>query len=204
MQVSEPYSPAADQSGRRALAIAALRLLNRRDGGRTARAQYASADNMTLQLSALSCMLALGNGVSELADFYDQWQGERLVLDKWFGIQVMEGDPWTAVPIAERLTRHPDFNWQNPNRFRAVMGALAANHAGFHAANGSGYKLLADWLITLDPVNPQTAARMCAAFQSWRHYDDARQAHAQAELERIADTPDLSRDMREMVGRMLA
>tara|TARA_R110002020_G_scaffold10051_15_gene38951 strand:+ start:801 stop:3347 length:2547 start_codon:yes stop_codon:yes gene_type:complete len=204
MQVTAPYRPDAEQSGRRALGNAALRLLNRRDGGMRARAQYASADNMTLQLSALSCMLALGNGVSELADFYDQWQGERLVLDKWFGIQVMEGDPWTAVPIAERLTHHPDFNWQNPNRFRAVMGALAANHAGFHAADGSGYKLLADWLIKLDAKNPQTAARMCAAFQSWRHYDDSRQAHARAELERIAATPDLSRDMREMVGRMLA
>ncbi|WP_158964206.1 aminopeptidase N [Chachezhania sediminis] len=204
MQVREPYAPNADQAGRRALRNAALAFLNRRDGAMRARAQYSAADNMTMQLAALGCLLAAGNGVSELEDFYDQWQGERLVLDKWFAIQVMQADPWGAVPTTARLTQHSDFMWQNPNRFRAVFGSLAGNHAGFHAADGAGYRLLADWLIRLDAVNPQTAARMCAAFQTWRHYDAGRQLNARAELERIAATPDLSRDMTEMVGRMLS
>jgi aminopeptidase N len=93
---------------------------------------------------------------------------------------------------------------KNPNRFRAVLGALAGHHAGFHRADGAGYALLADWLIRLDPVNPQTAARMMTAFQTWRRYDAGRQAHAKAALERIAATPGLSRDGAEMVGRMLA
>ena len=77
------------------------------------------------------------------------------------------------------------------------------HHAGFHHANGAAYKLLADWLITLDPINPQTTARMMAAFQSWRRYDQGRQELIHNQLERIAQTKKLSPDTSEMVGRIL-
>jgi aminopeptidase N len=63
--------------------------------------------------------------------------------------------------------------------------------------------LLADWLIKLDPVNPQTAARMSTAFETWPRYDADRQAQIRAELSRIQATPGLSRNLGEMVGRML-
>ena len=158
---------------------------------------------MTLQLSALSCLLAAGRGEAELAAFYDQWQHDRLVMDKWFSLQVAYAAPDKTATVAETLTKHADFNWKNPNRFRAVFGALTMNHAGFHAADGTGYKLLADWLIRLDPVNPQTTARMCRAFQTWRRYDVDRQALIETQLNRIAATPNLSRDSSEMITRML-
>ncbi|MDA9352266.1 aminopeptidase N C-terminal domain-containing protein, partial [Ascidiaceihabitans sp.] len=82
------------------------------------------------------------------------------------------------------------------------LGALAGHHAGFHAKDGSGYALLADWLIKLDPVNPQTTARMCSAFQTWRRYDQIRQSLIGTQLDRIANTPNLSRDTAEMITRI--
>ncbi len=202
-RVDAPYSPDAEQAGKRALTAAALALTTRLDGGEMAAAQFARADNMTLQLSALGCLLSAGRGEAELAAFRERWQDDRLVMDKWFALQVAHAAPERAVEIARRLTEHSDFNWRNPNRFRALFGALAMNHAGFHRADGAGYELLADWLIRLDPVNPQTAARMCNAFQTWQRYDENRQAMIRAQLERIARTPNPSRDMSEMVGRML-
>ena len=123
-------------------------------------------------------------------------------MDKWFGLQVIEAKPDDAADTAKALTRHRDFNWKNPNRFRATLGALSMHHAGFHARDGSGYALLADWLIRLDPVNPQTTARMCSAFQTWRRYDAIRQSMIGKELERIAATPGLSRDTTEMITRI--
>ena len=202
--VDAPYSPDAEQAGKRALGGAVLRLLTRLDGGKAAAAQYAKADNMTLQLSALGCLISAGKDEAEVQAFYDQWKHDRLVIDKWFGLQIMQATPEASVPTAKALTEHPDFNMKNPNRFRATLGALAGHHAGFHAADGSGYALLADWLIRLDPVNPQTTARMSTAFQTWTRYDAGRQAHARAALERIAATPGLSRDTTEMVQRILA
>jgi aminopeptidase N len=204
MRVTGPYIPDAEQSGKRALGNAMLGLITRRDGGALAARQYAEADNMTVTLAALACLLRAGKGGPELAAFHERWQDDRLVMDKWFGLQIMEATPEAAVETARRLTGHPAFDMKNPNRFRAVLGALAGHHAGFHRADGAGYALLADWLIRLDPVNPQTAARMMTAFQTWRRYDAGRQAHARAALERIAATPGLSRDGAEMVGRMLA
>jgi len=125
-------------------------------------------------------------------------------MDKWFGLQVMEADPEDAFEVVAGLTEDPDFNWKNPNRFRAVFGSLALHHAGFHHASGAGYALLADWLIKLDPVNPQTTARMCSAFQTWKRYDADRQALIKTQVERILATPDLSRDTSEMLSRIIS
>ncbi|WP_171210443.1 aminopeptidase N [Ruegeria sp. HKCCA5426] len=201
--IDAPFSPDADQSGKRALGGAALALTTRLDGGAKAAVSYETADNMTLKLSALSCLLRAGKGEAELTTFYDQWKHDRLVVDKWFGLQVAMAAPESAADSARKLTEHPDFNWKNPNRFRAVMGSLAMNHAGFHREDGAGYALLADWLIKLDPVNPQTTARMCSAFQTWKRYDAGRQDLIRTHLRRIADTADLSRDTTEMVSRIL-
>ena len=198
-----PFSPDADQAGRRALRLACLALLTRLDGGRRAAGLFAGAANMTESLGAIGCLLDAGRGQAELSAFHDRWKGNRLVIDKWFAIQVTYGDPAQAATTAGRLAQHADFEWKNPNRFRALLGALAANHAGFHEASGAGYRFYADWLIRLDPLNPQTTARMTTAFETWRRYDADRQAMARAELERIAGTPDLSRNVTEMVGRML-
>ncbi len=201
-QVSARYQPDADQSGRRALGSAALSLITRLDGGALAGVEYTKADNMTLQLSALGCLIKAGKGEDQLRAFYDQWKDDRLVIDKWFGLQVALSDPGKTAHAAQALTDHADFNWKNPNRFRAVFGALAMNHAGFHHSSGAAYTLLADWLIQLDPVNPQTTARMCSAFQTWRRYDEDRQALIGTQLDRIAATPNLSRDVTEMITRI--
>jgi len=202
-QVKGPYSPDAGPSGRRVLANSALWLLSCLDGCKQAQAQYDAADNMTQQISALGCLQYFGHGADATQAFYDQWQHDRLVIDKWFAMQVSNTRPDQTVATAQALTEHADFDMKNPNRFRAVFGALAWHHAGFHRADGAGYRLLADWLIKLDPVNPQTTARIITAFQSWRRYDTGRQALMRAELERIMSTPDLSGDTGEMVGRIL-
>ena len=125
-------------------------------------------------------------------------------MNKWFAIQIAAAEPNRAVETATRLAAHPDFDWKNPNRFRSVVGALTGNQAGFHRSDGSGYAFVADWLIRLDPINPQTTARMVAAFDSLRRWDSVRQDLMRAELRRIGDTPGLSGDTTEMVTRLLS
>ncbi|MEP0964399.1 MAG: aminopeptidase N [Roseobacter sp.] len=201
-QVTETYLPNADQSGRRSLSNAALSLIAKTEGCARAQEQFDTADNMTQQLAALAVLLRDGSGDQALQAFEKQWKDDRLVMDKWFGLQVIQAAPENAAATTDALTQHTDFNWKNPNRFRSVLGALTAHHAGFHTGTGAGYELLADWLIKLDPVNPQTTARMCAAFQTWRRYDAKRQDKIAAALDRILSTPDLSRDSTEMLTRI--
>ncbi|MDC0657269.1 aminopeptidase N [Leisingera sp. SS27] len=201
--VDGPYSPDAESAGKRALNGRILSLLTRLDGGEQAARQYASADNMTQQYAALGGLMKAENGAAQSQAFFDQWQDDRLVMDKWFALQIACAAPEKAAATAAVLTRHPLFDMKNPNRFRAVMGALAGNHAGFHHGSGEGYQLLAENLIALDSLNPQTTARMCAAFQTWKRYDAGRQSLIRAQLSRIAGTDGLSRDTTEMVTRIL-
>ena len=203
MATPGPYSADARDAGRRALRVQAVALLARVDDGAKAQEMFARANNMTEQLGAWGALLAIGAGQEETAQFYRQWAQDRLVLDKWFAAQIAHAAPDRAVSIAQALTEHADFEWKNPNRFRSVIGALGMNPAGFHTPDGSGYRLVSDWLIRLDGVNPQTAARMSTLFETWRRYDTGRQALIRAELERIMAQESLSRDMREMVGRVL-
>jgi aminopeptidase N len=142
-------------------------------------------------------------GTDEAQTFHDRWRHDRLVMDKWFAVSVATTHPDRLAATVDRLTAHPDFTIKNPNRFRAVLGAMSGHHAGFHHASGSGYAMLADWLIRLAALNPQTAARMSTGFETWTRYDAGRQAHARRALERILATPGLSRDLGEMAGRLL-
>ncbi|RMF39938.1 MAG: aminopeptidase N [Alphaproteobacteria bacterium] len=206
MASTGPYDPGAEAAGRRSLRAAALYYLTRRDPeARLAREMWQRADNMTDSMTALTRLVAAdAPGVEDaLAAFHDRWKHDRLVIDKWFGLQAGSSPPDKALARTRALAEHPDFDWKTPNRFRALIGGFVANTTAFHAADGSGYRFLTDWLLTLDPVNPQVAARTAGAFETWPRYEPGRQALIRAELQRLAGTRSLSRNSREMVERML-
>ncbi len=124
-------------------------------------------------------------------------------MDKWLVLQATSPQAG-ALARVQALAGDPAFPWKNPNRFRSLIGAFAtANPVRFHAAGGAGYAFFADWILKMDAVNPQTAARCAGAFETWRRYDDARQARVRGELERIMASPALSRDLGEIAGRVL-
>ena len=200
----EVSAPLADTQSGAIARLAALAWLSRLDGGERAAEVWAKARNMTERMGALTQLVRAGRAEAALAGMEAQFGANRLVMDKFFTVQPMAAEPAQAVGIAQSLAARADFDWQNPNRFRALIGGLGANHAAFHAGDGSGYDFVADWLIRMDAVNPQTAARMTSLFETWPRYDAGRRARARAALERIAARPGLSRNTAEMVTRILA
>ena len=197
------YSPDGDAPGQRALANRLLSLAARRDPD-LARSALAAASNMTDRLAALAPLVRAGQAQGELAAFHTEWAGTDLVIDKWFAMQTGLAPADQALDVAQRLQNHDDFTWQVPNRFRSLVGGLIGNTAAFHRADGASYVWLADWLMKIDKLNPMLAARMSAAFETWRRYDEGRQGLILEQLERLASADGLSRDMGEMVGRMRA
>ena len=202
-QLAGPFSPDAASCGARALSALALRLISYVDGGTLAAKQFATATTMSLQLPALGNLNRHAQGSEAISQFYQQWRNERLVIDKWFSLQVSTCPASQAVSVARILLQHPDFTLKNPNRFRALVGALAMTPAAFHQADGSAYALVVDQLIALDDINPQLCARMTTVFETWRRYDGARQELMRAALCRLAAKPNLSRDTKEMVTRLM-
>ena len=168
-----------------------------------AAAQYDAADNMTDRQGALMVLCGLEHPAREerLAAFYDRYQGNALVIDKWFTLQALSLHPQVLGHI-KALAAHPDFTLKNPNRVRSLYMALAGNPPAFHAASGEGYRLLADLILELDPINPQTAARFVPALGRWRRIEPGRAALMKGELERLSKAK-LSRDTFEQVSRSL-
>ena len=175
------------------------------DGPAIAFAQFDGADNMTERQSALA---TLANGTSDereaaLDIFYNRYSGDALVLDKWFQTQAFALHPDT-VELVEQLGLHKDFTLSNPNRVRALYGAFSGNQWAFNRADGKGYHMIAEIILALDPINPQTAARFVPPLGRWRRFDDRRAAMMQAELRRIEACPTLSKDVHEQVTKSLA
>ena len=198
-------SPAA--KGARKLRNAALHYLvasGAADGPLTAFEQFDSADNMTERQAALG-ILANGESPERIAAvdiFYNRYCADALTLDKWFQTQAFALHPDT-VDLVEELGRHKDFTLNNPNRVRALYGAFSGNQWAFHHRSGKGYRLVADCILALDPINPQTAARLVPPLGRWKRFDAQRAALMQAELQRILSQPGLSKDVMEQVRKSL-
>ncbi len=200
------YSPAAKGARRlRNLSLGYISATNALDAAALAFEQFSDAHNMTDRLAALGT-LANGNAderIAALDVFYQRYRDNPLVLDKWFSTQAFSARADTVETVTALLT-HPDYTLNNPNRVRAVIGAFSYNQRWFHRADGAGYALLADQIIALDPINPQTAAKMVPPLGRWRRFDEARQALMRAQLERIAGAKDVSKDVYEQASKSLA
>jgi len=203
----EPWRYTPEGKGLRRLRNAALGYLaagGAADLDRLAFTQFEAADNMTDRQGALA-VLANGDFPSRQAAldaFYARYRDNALVIDKWFQTQALSTRADTGE-VVRRLAGHPDFSLSNPNRARSLVGAFGVNQRAFHAADGSGYRFLADQLVALDRLNPQNAARLVPPLGRWRRFDPARAALMRAELERIVATPGLSKDLFEQASKSL-
>ena len=209
LQSNAPYSPDAEQAGRRALKNACLRLyagLGNENAARLASAQFSSANNMTDMEAALATLTHMERDERQSAfdAFYERASGDPLLLDKWFSLQAMSSRPDTLQAV-EALMQHSDFSLKRPNTVRSLVGVFAgSNPVRFHAADGSGYRFLARVVRELDSINPQVAARLLGTLKSWRVYDAPRKREAVNAVTDLLDGGKLSEDVYEIATRMIA
>ena len=203
-----PFAPDAAQAGQRALRGALLRLLTEAGGPEAAAlayAQFTAATNMTDAMAALSVLSRIDAPERQLAldTFEAKWRDNPLVMDKWMSVQAASTLPGTLNAV-KKLTAHPHFSMENPNRFRALVSAFAmSNPLRFTDADGAGFRFVADQALAMDKVNPQVAARTFGAFESWRRFSPSIADKMRAEIERVARTEGLSKNLFEIATRAL-
>ena len=206
----DAYSPDAAPAGRRALKNTALaylaELADQEYGLRALVADhYYLADNMTDRMAALARLSDVAGPEREaaLADFYDRFKNNPLVLDKWLVLQATSTLPDTLDRV-KALMSHPAFSMRNPNKVRSLIGAFtSANPLRYHAADGAGYDFHAERTIELNASNPQVAARLLSPLGRWKRFDAGRQAKMRAALNRILAEPKLSREVYEIASKSL-
>ncbi|WP_449431866.1 aminopeptidase N [Pseudomonas putida] len=203
------YVAAAEHFARRSLqniALSYLMLSGKPQVLQATQEQFEQCDNMTERLTALAVLVNSpfeAERANALETFAEHFKDNPLVMDQWFSVQAASSLPGGLARV-KALMQHPAFTLKNPNKVRALVGAFAGqNLVNFHAADGSGYRFLAELVIELNALNPQIASRQLAPLTRWRKYDAARQALMKAELERILASGTLSSDVYEVVSKSL-
>ncbi|MCU0953206.1 MAG: aminopeptidase N [Hyphomicrobium sp.] len=204
-----PFSPDARSAGKRALRNAALTLLAARgepEDMKRVLNHFRKAASMTDQAHALILISSLPVAEREhaFAAFHDRWKDDHLVIDTWFAAQAQSTLPDTLERV-RALTSHPLFSYAMPNKVRALIGNFALqNPLQFNSPDGAGYTFVADEVLKIDAVNPQIAARMLGCFRSWKLLEAGRRALARKALQKVAGSATISRDVFEIVTKMLA
>jgi len=203
-----PYQPTPEPAGKRALknmALAHLLAGGDAQAQQWAQTQYAQASNMTDRLGALTALVNYGTAdaaTRALGEFYEQWQHDPLVIDKWFALQATARA--TDVDTVRGLMAHPAFTLRNPNRARALVFQFCLNNArGLHRRDGTGYSFWADQVLALDALNPEIAARLARALDSWSRFTPALREPMRRALERVRGHAGLSRNVAEIVSKAL-
>jgi len=208
----QTYAATADAIAARSLknvALAYLMLLNDEEITRACEQQYLTANNMTDVMAALTQLvnteseLAQSLSGNALADFYERWQHESLVVNQWLTVQATCSLPNTLARV-KALEIHNAYDSKNPNKIRALISSFCNSNAiNFHGKAGDGYKYLADKIIILNTQNPQIASRLLTPLTKWKKYNPERQTLMKSQLERIMAEPDLSKDVFEVVSKSL-
>ena len=167
--------------------------------------QFRKNENMTDVAGALGVLTHLDCPERETAfsEFENRWRKNTVVMDKWFALQAISCLPKTLDHV-RKLTSHSAYEENNPNKIRALISTFSRfNQLRFHAADGSGYDFLAEQVLRLDPLNPQTAARLVSVFNNWKSFAAANKTKMNDQLQRIVKTPNLSGDVFEIVSKAL-
>ncbi|WP_440409829.1 aminopeptidase N [Neorhizobium petrolearium] len=208
MTIGGPYTPDAASAGKRALRNSALAYLTYAEGTPARATQaFAAADNMTDLAQALTLLAHRFPDSAEaqgaLDTFLRRFDDNALVIDKWFSIQATIPGAG-ALARVKALMENPRFVSTNPNRVRSLIGTFAfGNPTGFNRPDGEGYRFLAEQILSIDPKNPQLAARILTSMRSWRSLEPQRADHARSALATIERAETLSTDVRDIVERML-
>ena len=208
LSTDEPYKYNASQVGKRRLknlALYYLTALDRKDTVEIAKTQFDNSLNMT---DCMGALIALNNCRAEerneaLEKFYTKWQGNQLVIDKWFTLHASSFRHGTIRQI-EKLMKHDAFSMTSPNRVRALIGTFCnSNQIQFHSRDGAGYTFLAKQVTKLNDTNPQIAARLLTPLSRWRHLDGDRQKLIKSSLENILADKKISRNVFEIANKIL-
>ena len=162
------------------------------------------AQNMTHEWGILSAVNGNESDTRNrlLAQFADKFSDDALVMDKYFALVGLSHRSDTLQQVQTAL-QHPKFSLENPNKARSLIGSFSRNVPHFHAQDGSGYRFIADKVIEIDRFNPQVAARLVQAFNLCNKLEPHRKNLVKQELQRIRAQEGLSKDVGEIVGKIL-
>lgn len=211
LQSDAPFAFNASEMGRRALMNLSLGYLSADKSPEStalAKAQFDKQHNYNDVSAAWSVLMDSGDLAAAkhaIDSILRTHADDNMVMNDWLQRQAMaEGATPETVKAIMAL---PQFDIENPNKARSVLGGFIANVKSFHAVDGSGYQFMADQIVTLDTKNKETSARMAnAAFGSILNFTPDIQDRMIEAVKSIQESRgnSLSSDAREVLSKISA
>ena len=106
---------------------------------------------MTEQFAALAAIAQNPGDVRDevLSDFYQKWEGDALVINKWLALQAVSDFPGNVKNV-QCLLQHPAFDIRNPSKVYSLIGGFCSCSVNFHAKDGSGYEFIGDMVLKIE------------------------------------------------------
>ncbi|MCQ2913696.1 MAG: aminopeptidase N [Alphaproteobacteria bacterium] len=196
------YEPNVIDNGKRALKNVALSYLSVLSLD-LAKKQYFDCKIMNDKLAAF--MMFVNEETNEaqeiIDDFYKEYKGHSLVVDKWMSILALNGA--NALNRVKKLLAHECFDIKNPNKVRALINSFGANMEALHKEDGSGYDFIVEQTLAVDKINPQVAAIIPQCLGKWKKFNEKHQDLMRNALNKILETKGLSPNTFEVVSKIL-
>ena len=198
----------AQSMGERAIKNAALNYLMSLEDEALSRLclkQYEESVTMTDRIVALDLMENFAADLAEapLRHFYERYKENTLVMNKYLSVLAASEREGT-IDRVQALQHDPVYDVKVPNLVRALLGVFARNAVAFHAPTGHGYAFLAEKVIELDTINPQIASGLAGAFRSYSRLNPENRALMKEALEMILNEKEISKNVYEIVEKILA
>lgn len=165
---------------------------------------FEKAKDMNEEYRSLQALVRSNAPQKDLAldIFYQKWQHDNLVINKWLGLKGSLKDP-NIIKILDETTNNPIFSWDEPNKVRTLFGNFSMkNLSSFHHESGEGYKIICGVIEKLDKKNPQIGARLGTCFQNASKLERTRKEKVYKELKDL-ESKLISPNCKEIIGKML-
>ena len=162
-------------------------------------------NNMTLSIIGLKSLCINDNqrALKYLNKFYKKWEGNELVIEKWFEIMSTLNIKGEGINFIKKLLKHSAFDYKNPNKLRAVLNTFQReNILLFHANDSSGYKFVSEQVSKIDKNNPQAAARLILPLTRFNNYTNERKKKIKKVLQSM-NNKSVSNDLSEIIEKAL-
>ena len=198
LSANKPFDLSTESIGERALKSLCLKYIANSDSHELAYEQFNSANCMTDRMASFKVLIRSHNPYLDevIERIYNEFKDDAQVIDMWFSYQSLS--PLTTSSRVKELMGHSLFSIKNPNRVRSLVGAFTQNHLQFHCQDG--YRLFGEFILELDSINPQVAARLVGIFNLWKKYTPNYSEMQRKELEAIRATRNLSNNVFEIVN----
>lgn len=165
---------------------------------------YYEAHSMSERLAALDLLenYAPVLAAQGLDDFYNRYNDQTLVMNKYFSVCASSRREGTLERVIA-LQDNSAYDVKVPNLVRSLIGSFARNPVAFYDMSGEGFRFVADKVIELDGLNPQIASGLAGAFKNYPKLSHEQKTQVGIELERIKNHPGLSNNVYEIITKIL-